>query len=110
MFGEKNMQPGEEKHIFERGCLRAGEEWIESNLVPVAAVKVGIMILQVPTKYRSTNLLCARLLHLNNFASASKLSTTKAYFNQFQTLKHQTQAIFFLILHVVCLVAFHIFL
>lgn len=47
------MQPGEEKHIFERGCLRAGEEWIESNLVPVAAVKVGIMILQVPTKYRS---------------------------------------------------------
>lgn len=95
MFGEKNMQPGEEKHIFERGCLRAGEEWIESNLVPVAAVKVGIMILQVPTKYRSTNLLCARLLHLNNFASASKLSTTKAYFNQFQTLKHQTQAIFF---------------
>ncbi|KAL1505358.1 hypothetical protein ABEB36_004943 [Hypothenemus hampei] len=39
--------PGEERHIFERGCLRAGEEWIESNLVPVAAVKVGIMILQV---------------------------------------------------------------
>jgi tetraspanin-5 len=26
--------------------LRAGEEWIESNLVPVAAVKVGIMVLQ----------------------------------------------------------------
>lgn len=40
------MQPGE-RHIFERGCLRAGEEWIESNLVPVAAVKVGIMVLQV---------------------------------------------------------------
>ncbi|XP_060526364.1 tetraspanin-5 isoform X3 [Cylas formicarius] len=38
--------PGE-RHIFERGCLRAGEEWIESNLVPVAAVKVGIMILQI---------------------------------------------------------------
>lgn len=41
------MQPGE-IHIFERGCLRAGEEWIENNLVPVAAVKVGIMVLQVP--------------------------------------------------------------
>lgn len=40
------MQPGE-RHIFERGCLRAGEEWLESNLVPVAAVKVGIMVLQV---------------------------------------------------------------
>lgn len=40
------MQPGE-RHIFERGCLRAGEEWIESNLVPVAGVKVGIMVLQV---------------------------------------------------------------
>ncbi|KAJ8965883.1 hypothetical protein NQ314_003863 [Rhamnusium bicolor] len=37
--------PGE-RHIFERGCLRAGEEWIESNLVPVAGVKVGIMVLQ----------------------------------------------------------------
>lgn len=40
------MQPGE-RNIFERGCLRAGEEWIESNLVPVAGVKVGIMVLQV---------------------------------------------------------------
>ncbi|KAF2886615.1 hypothetical protein ILUMI_19558, partial [Ignelater luminosus] len=37
--------PGE-RHIFERGCLRAGEEWIESNLVPVAGVTVGIMVLQ----------------------------------------------------------------
>lgn len=40
------MQPGE-RHIFERGCLRAGEEWIESNLVPVAAVTVGVMVLKV---------------------------------------------------------------
>ncbi|KAI4458084.1 tetraspanin [Holotrichia oblita] len=37
--------PGE-RHIFERGCLRAGEEWIESNLVPVAAVTVGVMVLK----------------------------------------------------------------
>lgn len=41
------LQPGE-RNIFERGCLRAGEEWIESNLVPVAAVTVGIMVLKVP--------------------------------------------------------------
>lgn len=40
------LQPGE-RHIFERGCLRAGEEWIEGNLVPVAAVTVGTMVLKV---------------------------------------------------------------
>ncbi|XP_045483289.1 tetraspanin-5 isoform X3 [Harmonia axyridis] len=34
------------RHIFERGCLRAGEEWIETNLVPVAAVNVAVMVLQ----------------------------------------------------------------
>lgn len=48
------MQPGEENQIFQRGCLRAGEEWIEINLVPVAAVKVGIIILQV-----QNNVFCA---------------------------------------------------
>lgn len=40
------MQPGE-RHIYERGCLRAGEEWVETNLVPVAGVTVGVMVLQV---------------------------------------------------------------
>ncbi|XP_030755576.1 tetraspanin-5 isoform X2 [Sitophilus oryzae] len=42
-------KPGfpKERQIYERGCLRAGEEWIEGNLVLVAAVKVGIMILQI---------------------------------------------------------------
>ncbi|XP_045483275.1 tetraspanin-5 isoform X2 [Harmonia axyridis] len=35
------------RHIFERGCLRAGEEWIETNLVPVAAVNVAVMVLQI---------------------------------------------------------------
>lgn len=33
--------------IYDRGCLRAGEEWIESNLVPVAGVAVGVAVLQV---------------------------------------------------------------
>ncbi|XP_065574518.1 tetraspanin-5-like isoform X3 [Artemia franciscana] len=32
--------------VYERGCLRAGEEWVESNLIPVACVTVSIAILQ----------------------------------------------------------------
>ncbi|XP_015916768.1 tetraspanin-5 isoform X2 [Parasteatoda tepidariorum] len=32
--------------IYEKGCLRAGEEWIEANLVPVAGVSVGVAVLQ----------------------------------------------------------------
>lgn len=40
------MQPGE-RSIFERGCLRAGEEWLEMNLVPVAGMIVSTMVLQV---------------------------------------------------------------
>ncbi|CAD6215731.1 GSCOCG00000542001-RA-CDS [Cotesia congregata] len=39
------MQPGE-RSIFERGCLRAGEEWLELNLVPVAGTIVSTMVLQ----------------------------------------------------------------
>jgi len=33
--------------VYERGCLRAGEDWVEYNLIPVAGVAVGIAILQV---------------------------------------------------------------
>ncbi|XP_033609111.1 tetraspanin-5 isoform X6 [Cryptotermes secundus] len=40
-----SSQPGE-RNIFERGCLRAGEEWVEANLVPVAGVAVGVAVLQ----------------------------------------------------------------
>lgn len=40
-----------DRHIFERGCLRAGEEWIETNLVPVAAVNVAVMVLQVSNQH-----------------------------------------------------------
>lgn len=36
--------------IYEKGCLRAGEEWIEANLVPVAGVAVGLAVLQVRRK------------------------------------------------------------
>ena len=34
--------------IYDKGCLRAGEEWVERNLVPVAGVAVAISVLQVP--------------------------------------------------------------
>ncbi|CAG7838311.1 unnamed protein product [Allacma fusca] len=35
--------------IYEKGCLRSGEEWVEANLIPVAAVGVAVAILQVST-------------------------------------------------------------
>ncbi|XP_044584722.1 tetraspanin-17 isoform X3 [Cotesia glomerata] len=41
----KPGNPGE-RSIFERGCLRAGEEWLELNLVPVAGTIVSTMVLQ----------------------------------------------------------------
>ena len=46
------MQPGE-RSIFERGCLRAGEEWLEMNLVPVAGMIVSTMVLQVSLELTS---------------------------------------------------------
>lgn len=45
----RGMQTGE-RSIFERGCLRAGEEWLELNLVPVAGTVVSTMVLQVDSK------------------------------------------------------------
>lgn len=33
--------------INEKGCLQAGEEWLENNLLVVAGVAVGIAFLQV---------------------------------------------------------------
>ena len=42
------MQPGDlTTVIYDRGCLRSGEEWVERNLVPVAAVAVALAVLQV---------------------------------------------------------------
>ncbi len=42
------IQPGDRGIVlYERGCLRAGEEWVEVNLIPVAGVAVGVAILQV---------------------------------------------------------------
>lgn len=47
-FAWFNAQPGDRSMVvYERGCLRAGEEWVEVNLIPVAGAVVGIAILQV---------------------------------------------------------------
>ncbi|CAG0879336.1 unnamed protein product [Darwinula stevensoni] len=32
--------------IYERGCLQAGQEWIEANLIPVCGVAVVVAVLQ----------------------------------------------------------------
>lgn len=34
-------------HIYDKGCLQAGEEWLERNLLFVAGVAVGVAFLQV---------------------------------------------------------------
>ena len=39
--------------INEKGCLLAGEEWLEKNLIVVAGVAVGIAFLQVRTLFFS---------------------------------------------------------
>ena len=42
------MQQGDYAQvIFDRGCLRSGEEWVEKNLIPVAGVAVALAVLQV---------------------------------------------------------------
>ena len=38
---------GLEKIVNEKGCLQAGEEWLEHNLLTVAGIAVGIAFLQV---------------------------------------------------------------
>ena len=44
-----NIKKGGDKSsiINEKGCLSAGEEWLENNLLVVAGVAVGIAFLQV---------------------------------------------------------------
>ena len=45
---KKIMQQGDiQSVIFDRGCLRSGEEWVERNLVPVAGVAVAMAVMQV---------------------------------------------------------------
>ena len=37
--------------INEKGCLQAGEAWLETNVIVVAGVAVGIAFLQVGAEY-----------------------------------------------------------
>ncbi|XP_015035257.1 tetraspanin-17 isoform X4 [Drosophila miranda] len=36
-----------DRNIHERGCLRAGEDWLEAHLISVAAACVGLLMLQI---------------------------------------------------------------
>ncbi|KAI9576486.1 hypothetical protein GQX74_009543 [Glossina fuscipes] len=36
-----------DRHIYERGCLRAGEDWLESHLIGVSATCIFTLIMQV---------------------------------------------------------------
>ena len=45
------LQPGDASVIInEKGCVQAGEEWLEQNLVLVAGVLVGIAFMQVDNR------------------------------------------------------------
>ena len=48
VFPLLDLQPGDASVIInEKGCVQAGEEWLEQNLVLVAGVLVGIAFMQV---------------------------------------------------------------
>ncbi len=44
--------------IYDKGCLRAGEEWVERNLIPVAGVAVAMAVLQVNLLPPKNNFIC----------------------------------------------------
>ena len=36
-----------EERLYMTGCLKAGEKWLNENLIPVAGVAVGVALIQV---------------------------------------------------------------
>lgn len=46
-FSFYNKKQPADRHIYERGCLRASEDWLEGNLAHVAGSYVSVMVLQV---------------------------------------------------------------
>ena len=56
--------------IYDKGCLRAGEEWVERNLIPVAGVAVAISVLQVA---KSVAISVPQVLHLRPLFSVLHL-------------------------------------
>lgn len=45
--GSHHIQSTSDWQIFERGCLRAGEEWMEANLFRVVITGLTVGIFQV---------------------------------------------------------------
>ncbi|XP_055849566.1 tetraspanin-5 isoform X2 [Episyrphus balteatus] len=43
---KEGYQPAE-RYIYERGCLRAGEDWLEGHLIAVAGFCICVMVLQI---------------------------------------------------------------
>lgn len=42
--------------IYTTGCIPAGEKWLETNLIPVAGVAVGMALLQILGIFFAQNL------------------------------------------------------
>lgn len=42
-----------ERNIYERGCMRAAEEWVEDNFIGVLTTVMTVTILQVVGLYSS---------------------------------------------------------
>lgn len=40
-------QQSQVSQIYQVGCLSAGEQWINSNIIPVAGVSIGLAVLEV---------------------------------------------------------------
>ena len=45
--GSHHIQSSSDWQIFERGCLRAGEEWMEANLIRVVMTGLTVGVFQV---------------------------------------------------------------
>ena len=74
------LKVGLDKIVNEKGCLQAGEEWLEHNLLTVAGIAVGIAFLQVTTSssaytqsYVSLNQIFSRI----TFTICLKVSQTQ---------------------------------
>lgn len=46
MYSNADAKPVD-RNIYERGCLRAGEDWLESHLIAVSASCILTLIIQV---------------------------------------------------------------
>ena len=60
---------GLDKIVNEKGCLQAGEEWLEHNLLTVAGIAVGIAFLQVEPL---DHLRCLQVEPIDHHAASSR--------------------------------------